>query len=361
MATTLTATVDGVRCFRDGEYYYPLAGGWYTSGTCVAGYGYAEGHNYVTEVKFTTTKPASIFKISLTTASTYSGASRLNYLITTVEEDATYKKATYSVAGEGWVRFKSEQYTNSSIVHTKQLAAGTYYLYLWSGSEGLNYNQISHNANGKVVITYGNAADFDCNTEIAAKDFRDGGTYNNWTFLSDDSLNIVAGYGYNNDQNWVGVVRFVLPTAVSGLTFSPVMNDGNTTSPSIIRYKIISGNEDHSYDNATSATPGDGVFDFSDHNDWTRLPVTINQFIPAGVTYLYMWTDKSIIESDYNHAGFRLYPPSNTNYGVRIMYEELQGIAYIGTLKAIPEIYHNGEWRQVIPEVYTNGNWKTCS
>jgi hypothetical protein len=176
---------------------------------------------------------------------------------------------------------------------------------------------------GTTAMQYGLPSDFDLS--IAAKWLGDGGIYADWCELNDYGFNAMVGYS-SDRRNYVVILRFILPKPVRSIDLSACLNKENTWEKSEMKYKIVSGAEDYSLDNANADMEADGVYTLTHYNDWQRFSFTVDKLIPAGITYLYLWTNKAVGVS--NVIGLRLYGPNN-DYGVTIDYEELNGLVYI--------------------------------
>lgn len=146
-----TATVNRVKCLEDGGIYYD----WRTSGTFYIGYGYLGEHNLVTVAEFTITKPCKKLHIDITNGSVQSVNRTFNLAIQPQESD-TYGNANYTTPSNGTITLSQYNFTSAQADIDITLAAGTYYLYIYTTQPvGTDcYSQVSHNANGHIIITY---------------------------------------------------------------------------------------------------------------------------------------------------------------------------------------------------------------
>lgn len=144
-------------------------------------------------------------------------------------------------------------------------------------------------------------------SEIYVKRYRSGAVQNDWTKLG-TVTGVVAGYMSSN--NYVAVFRFELPNPVNKMVFSVCCNSDNTNSSHTLRYKVVSGAEDSSMANANNSTACDGTWTPSSTANFGRSSLTINKVVPAGTTYLYLWTNKA--SGTANSYGMRCYPVGNT-------------------------------------------------
>ena len=93
---------------------------------------------------------------------------------------------------------------------------------------------------------------------LAAKNWHAGKVVYDWTALEDGVGSMAAGYKWA-ESNCVICIRFELPAAAKSITLSFCNGQGGHTGNKNLRYKITA-HEDTSFENATSAIPGDGDF-----------------------------------------------------------------------------------------------------
>lgn len=330
MALT-TATDIQVKCYKNGTQSIPTSG-WNDASTDYYWIGKTESYNYVTVIKFTTDSDADAIELSLTNYSTV-GAYRNFYYAIFSDENAEYNNATPSTIGEGVIALANYTYTESTHRFFKSLSAGTYYIYLWTAADDSTDTTSIY----KPTVSFGTYDDF---TDIIShKDYRDGITHNHWRDLG----TIFATAGYNSTiNNCVAVFRFVLPERAKNITFSACVYETNTSDAATMRYKIVSGSEDESLANADLNTSADGTFTLETTSDYSRFSFTVDKYVPRGVSYLYIWSNKEV--GVINSLGLRCNPSSNT-YGTQITYEAGSPVVYIdngGSFDAYEVYIDNG-------------------
>ena len=131
---------------------------------------------------------------------------------------------------------------------------------------------------------------------IYAKSFRDGDVIQNWC-SPDAYISLIVGYRYAN-YNWVLCIKFDLPVAARSVTMSFCNAYSQEFQPAF-RYKWTDQEEEY-LQNATSDTPGDGVFTLTNISRYGRSTVVFDRVLLAGTHYLYIWTNDSSVLSNYN-------------------------------------------------------------
>lgn len=133
--------------------------------------------NYVSEIRFTLTEPATSISISfkcggVDNTQQYSPDTHIRYKLSSLVSDPELINGTNAIAGDGTFRFaSSDGYTiPSPLTITRPLRAGTYYLYLYGGTRSNINSQtvtvtytipasytlslsVGTNANGSVTIS----------------------------------------------------------------------------------------------------------------------------------------------------------------------------------------------------------------
>lgn len=348
-----------IRSFRDGAPYVPSGGEWADAnngGVYYLGYGYlGSTMNCVVELKFTLESEAEIIQLSLQNYTYVSDNRKFNYIILP-EENENYNNATYDMEADGVVRLTQSAYEKTVLMLSTKLSAGTYYMYLWTSmsTETTCWVQLQ----GTTTMQYGLPSDFDLS--LAVKWLGDGGVYADWYALNDSGLHVMAGY--SGGHNYVTILRFILPKPVRSIDLSACLYKEGTWGDGEVKYKIVSGAEDYSLDNANADIEADGVYALTHYNDWERFGFTIDKVIPAGITYLYIWTNKAVGVS--NVIGFRLSGPNN-NYSTIITYEELNGLVYIDDgveFRGYQVYIDNGTgWDMYTPYIDNGTSWDLYS
>lgn len=199
-------------------------------------------------------------------------------------------------------------------------------------------------------------------SKFAHKGLQDGVIYGGGSmdWKEDTRTNAVAGY--INDHNYVSVFRFDLPKSIKQFTFSFCILAENTTDNPVIRYKVVSGAEDPSLANANANTVGDGTFQVTTRVNNARVTFTINKFIPAGTTYLYLWTDKEA--GTGNSVGIQMFKPTSEYYATTGTYVVGGGVIYIDNGSGFDtyEIWiDNGSgWDQYQAFIDNGSGWDEC-
>ena len=193
---------------------------------------------------------------------------------------------------------------------------------------------------------------------LAAKNWYNGKVVYDWIALEDGVGSMAAGYKWA-ESNCVICIRLELPAAAKSITLSFCNGQGGYTGNKNLRYKIT-GNEDVSLENATSAIPGDGDFTLTG-GDWARNSVTIQQNLSAGTHYLYIWTN------DSNKTGNVMWVQWITGgkYGFIGTYEEMDNFSWIkdgGEVKPYLAAIRTGEGVKIhAPYVFVQGEWKALN
>jgi hypothetical protein len=351
-----------IRSFRDGVQYVPSSGEWAIAdggGVYHLGYNYggSTNKNDVIELKFTLESEAEILQLSLKSYTNVGANRRFNYIILPAE-DGNYNNATYDMASDGVVCMNKASYSVSTLLIAKKLTSGTYYMYLWTSMP--TETQCWIQLQGSIAMQYGLPSDFDLS--IAAKNIRNGSTYADWYLLDNSGFNILTGNNGAGD-NYVTVFRFVLPQTVSSIDFSACLYKEGTWENSELKYKIVSTAEDESLNNAGFDMDADGIYTLTTFTDWQRVEFTVAKVVPAGITYLYLWTNKEA--GTRNTIGLRLYGSDTTPYETSITYEEVNGAIYIdnGIEFEMYQIYiDNGTgWDLYIPYIDNGTSWDLYS
>lgn len=203
------------------------------------------------------------------------------------------------------------------------------------------------------------------------------------------NIRFLAGYA-NNNNNFVGVIKFVLPKAAKSITFNFVNSSYARSEKQNLRFKFVTSEDESLIDSINTAfqsgsnvvgdssvtttsaygTNGDtGTESFSGKfkiykNGYAKTAVTFNKTLRAGTHYIYIWSDDYSVK--YNFMDVLWQDTSNT-YSFTASYEESESAgAYVyidnGTSFDAYEIWidNGSKWEQYIAYIDNGTSWDEC-